>query len=53
MIALGGSKLRRHSWRSGMFVATVLAGLTAPPMVMADTPTLRVAIADPRPHRLQ
>src|SRR5262249_2349197 len=46
MIALGGSKLRRRSWRRGMFVATMLAGLTAPAMVMADTPTLRVAIAE-------
>src|SRR5262249_438664 len=42
------SRLRRHAenWRYGLVLATVMAGLAMPPAAMADTPPLRVAIAE-------
>ena len=42
------SRLRRHAegWRRGLLLATVMAGLAMPLAAMADTPPLRVAIAE-------
>jgi peptide/nickel transport system substrate-binding protein len=42
------SRLRRHAegWRRGLLLCSVVAGLAAPLAAMADTPPLRVAIAE-------
>ena len=42
------SRLRRQAegWRRGLLLCSVVAGLAAPLAAMADTPPLRVAIAE-------